>query len=64
LPKHHSYDKAGNKSSVGCKYVITGMWIWRDYAAVCVWGVVQCVPKLVKVHILKLRLWSFRMWHY
>jgi len=27
LPKHHSYDKSGNKSSVGCKYVMQGMWI-------------------------------------
>lgn len=25
LPKHHSYEKAGNKSLVGCKYAIKRM---------------------------------------
>jgi hypothetical protein len=25
LPKHHSYDRAGNKSFVACKYVMKGM---------------------------------------
>jgi hypothetical protein len=57
LLKHHSYDKTGNKSSVRCKYVIKGVWIWREHTVYIVWRVVHCVPKLIKVHILKLRLW-------
>ena len=59
LPKHHSYEKSGNKSSVGCKYVMQGMWILQR--TTYFFGiVVQCTPKLLKVHTLIFRLWSVR----